>query len=36
MSHLVKQVRRGYRSAAREEKVALLSLVVVLTFLAWP
>lgn len=36
MSQIVKVVRRGFRDAAREEKVALLSLFVVLAFLSWP
>ena len=36
MSQIVRRVRVGFHSAAREEKVALLSLVLVLTFLAWP
>ena len=36
MSQWVAGVRQGFRSAAREEKVALLSLIVVLAFLSWP
>ena len=36
MSQWVQGVRQGFRAAAREEKVALLSLVLVLAFLSWP
>ena len=36
MSQIVQTVRKGFRDAAREEKVALLSLFVVLAFLSWP
>ena len=36
MSQIVQTVRKGFRDAARAEKVALLSLFVVLAFLSWP